>query len=156
MAKRASRPAFERDGPAPTPPRDVKLESTLSDRAGFLYTAPLMDVILLLILFFLFGSNFVLKSGVEVKLPASSSSLPTAEDAHIVTLIPNGTGEFYFNDERVDLETFGARLDEALKRSSEVVILGDEAVSYGEVMAIARRVLDAGFEVSFATKSEGE
>jgi biopolymer transport protein ExbD len=134
----------------------VKLESTLTDRAGMLYTAPLMDVILLLIIFFLFGSNLVLKSGVEVKLPTSSSSLPSAEDAHIITLIPNETGEFYFNDERVNLESLKGRLGEAVKRSNQVVILGDEAVSYGVVMGIARLVLDAGFEVSFATKMEVE
>jgi len=134
----------------------VKLESTLTDRAGMLYTVPLMDVILLLIIFFLFGSNLVLKSGVEVKLPTSSSSLPSAEDAHIITLIPNETGEFYFNDERVNLESLKGRLGEAVKRSNQVVILGDEAVSYGVVMGIARLVLDAGFEVSFATKMEVE
>lgn len=135
----------------------MKLESTLSDRTGgMLYMAPLMDVVLLLIIFFLFGSNLVLKSGVEVKLPASSSLLPAAEDAHIVTLIPNGTGEFYFNDERVDLESLGGRLGDALKRSSQIVILGDEAVPYGAVMGIARLALDAGFEVSFATKMEAE
>jgi biopolymer transport protein ExbD len=134
----------------------VKLESTLTDRAGMLYTAPLMDVILLLIIFFLFGSNLVLKSGVEVKLPTSSSSLPSAEDAHIITLIPNETGEFYFNDERVNLDSLKGRLGEAVKRSNQVVILGDEAVSYGIVMGIARLVLDTGFEVSFATKMEVE
>jgi biopolymer transport protein ExbD len=134
----------------------VKLESTLSDRSGMLYTAPLMDVILLLIIFFLFGSNLVLKSGVEVKLPASSSSLPSAEDAHIITLIPNETGEFYFNDERVSLTSLQGKLGDAVKRSNQVVILGDEAVSYGVVMGIARLVLDAGFEVSFATKMEAQ
>lgn len=119
-----------------------------------LYTAPLMDVILLLIIFFLFGSNLVLKSGIEVNLPSSSSSLPSAEDAHIITLIPTETAEFYFNDERVDIEKLGGKLEEAIKRSNQVVILGDEAVEYGVVMGIARLVLNNGFEVSFATKME--
>ncbi len=132
----------------------MKLESTLSDRAGMLYTAPLMDVILLLIIFFLFGSNLVLKSGIEVNLPSSSSTLPSAEDAHIITLIPTETAEFYFNDERVDIEKLSGRLEEAIKRSNQVVILGDEAVDYGVVMGIARLVLNNGFEVSFATKME--
>ena len=132
----------------------MKLESTLSDRAGMLYTAPLMDVILLLMIFFLFGSNLVLKSGVEVNLPTSSSSLPSAEDAHIITLIPTETGEFYFNDERVDLARLATRLEEAIKRSDQVVILGDQAVDYGVVMEIAKLVLNSGFEVSFATKVE--
>ncbi len=121
-----------------------------------LYTAPLMDVMGLLIIFFLLGSNLVLKSGVEVRLPSSSSSLPAAEDAHLITLTPGGTGEFYFNDERVDLGSLDERLVEARKRSNQIVILGDEAVPYGVVMGIARLVLDAGFEVSFATKLEAE
>lgn len=132
----------------------MKLESTLTDRAGLLYTAPLMDVILLLMIFFLFGSNLVLKSGVEVSLPSSSSMLPTAEDAHIITLIPSATGEFYFNDERVDLGSLTAKLSEAIKRSNQVVILSDEMVDYGIVMGIARLVLNSGFEVSFATKPD--
>lgn len=131
----------------------MKLESTLSDRSGMLYTAPLMDVILLLIIFFLFGSNFVLKSGVEVKLPTSSSALPSPEDAHIITLIPSASGEFYFNDERVDTDRLGEKLEAAKSRSNDLVILSDESVPYGTVMSIARLVLDAGFEVSFATKS---
>lgn len=113
-----------------------------------------MDVILLLIIFFLFGSNLVLKSGVEVKLPASSSAIPSAEDAHIVTLVTSDTNEFYFNDERVNLEELENRLDAALKRSKQVVILGDEAVNYGVVMQIARLFLNEGFSVSFATKLE--
>lgn len=132
----------------------MKLESTLSDRAGMLYTAPLVDVILLLMIFFLFGSNLVLKSGVEVNLPTSASSLPSAEDAHIITLIPSETAEFYFNDERVDLARLAPRLEQAIKRSDQVVILGDETVDYGAIMEIAKLVLNAGFEVSFATKVE--
>ena len=133
----------------------MKLESTLSDRAaGMLYTAPLVNVIFLLIIFFLFGSNLVLKSGVEVNLPSSSSSLPSAEDAHIITLIPTETAEFYFNDERVDIEGLAGKLEEAIKRSNQVVILGVEAVDYGVIMGIARLVLNNGFEVSFATKLE--
>jgi len=131
----------------------VKLESTLSDdRAGMLYTAPLIDVILLLIIFFLFGSNLVLKSGVEVRLPSPNSAIPSAEDAHIVTLIPTDTAEFYFNDERVDLAKLKGKLEAALKRSNQVVVLSDESVDYGMVMGIAREFLNNGFEVAFATK----
>lgn len=121
-----------------------------------LYTAPLMDVILLLLLFFLFGSNYVLKSGVEVRLPTSSSSLPSAEDSHVITLFPNETGEFFFDDERVSLDGLGALLGDAQKRSKQIIILGDESVNYGAVMSVARLVLDAGFDVSFATKAEDE
>ena len=119
-----------------------------------LYTGPLVDVILLLILFFLFGSNIVLKSGVEVKLPSSSSVLPTAEDAHIVTLIANDTSEFYFNDERIDVEQLEARLAEAIKRSDQVILLGDRRVPYGVVMEISEVLLKNKFDVLFATQQQ--
>jgi biopolymer transport protein ExbD len=130
----------------------VKLESTLSDRAGLLYTGPLVDVVLLLIIFFLFGSNLILKSGVEVKLPRSGSVLPSAEDAHILTLIPENASEFYFNDERISLANLEETLDEAIARSNEVILLGDEAVSYGSVMEISQMILRKGFQLSFATQ----
>lgn len=132
----------------------MKLESNLTDRAGLLYTAPLVDVILLLLIFFLFGSNFVLKSGVEVKLPSSSSSLPSAEDAHIITLIPSATSEFYFNDERINLAGLEERLDEAKKRSDQVLLLGDESIPLGFIMKVSNALLKRGFEVSFAAQHE--
>lgn len=132
----------------------MKLESTLGDRSGMLYTSPLIDVVLLLLIFFLFGSNLVLKSGVDVSLPRSSSALPSAEDAHIITLIPGKTTELYFNDERIDLEQLGEKLDGAMERSNQVILLGDESISYGAVMNVSRFILKRGFELSFATQQE--
>jgi len=119
-----------------------------------LYTGPLIDVILLLIIFFLFGSNIILKSGVEVRLPSSSSVLPTAEDAHIVTLIANETSEFFFNDERIDLDQLEIHLAEAIKRSDQVILLGDKRVPYGVVMEISEVLLRNKFEVLFATQQQ--
>jgi biopolymer transport protein ExbD len=132
----------------------LKLESTLSDRGGALYTAPLIDVILMLIIFFLFGSNLVLKSGFEVKLPTSTASLPSAEDAHIITVIPGEMSKFYFNDQWITLEQLPAALDDSMQRSKEVILLGDEEVDYGSVMKIANLVIQQGFELSFATQQE--
>ena len=119
-----------------------------------LYTSPLIDVVLLLMIFFLFGSNFVLKSGVDVSLPRSSSALPSAEDAHIVMLIPGKSSEIYFNEERIELAELGEKLDAGAERSQEVSLLGDEAISYGAVMNVSRFILKRGVELSFATQQE--
>lgn len=130
----------------------MKLESTLKDRGGVLYTAPLMDVIMLLIIFFLFGSSFVLKSGIGVTLPKSGSVLPPAEDAHIVTLIPGRSGDFYFNDRRTTLEELPGVLEEAIKRSDDVILLSDETIDYGVVMEVSSIILRYGFNLSQATQ----
>ena len=117
-----------------------------------LYTAPLMDVIMLLIIFFLFGSSFVLKSGIGVTLPKSGSVLPPAEDAHIVTLIPGRSGDFYFNDQRITLEELPEVLEEAIKRSDDVILLSDETIDYGVVMEVSSIILRYGFNLSQATQ----
>jgi len=130
----------------------VKLESTITDRSGMIYTAPLVDVVLLLIIFFLFGTSLVLKSGVGVSLPRSSSALPMAEDAHIITLLPGSGSTFFFNDRKSDLASLDGLLEGAAQRSRQVVLLGDESVSYGMVMEVSRVVLEKGFDLSFATQ----
>ncbi len=133
----------------------MKLKSTLSDRgAGFLYTAPLMDVVMLLLIFFLFGSNFVLKSGVAVDLPSSSSSLPTASQAHIITIVGGETEQVFFNESQVDMVNLGEILTENRKHSDQIILLGDEAVSYGTVMQVSQLALQSGYDLSFATREE--
>ena len=119
-----------------------------------IYTAPLVDVVLLLIIFFLFGSSLVLKSGVGVVLPKSSSSLPVAEHAHIVTLLPGDTRTFYFNDEKSDLESLEAKLEKAASRSRQVILLGDRSIPFGRVMEISQIILQKGFELAFATQED--
>ena len=130
----------------------MKLESTLSDRAGFLYIAPLMDVILLLLIFFLFGSNFVLKSGVSVSLPQSNSSLPSALQSHIISIAPGEAEDIYFNEEKVNLTRLEELLRDSTKRSKQIILLADEKTKYGTVMQVSLLAFRYGYEISFATQ----
>lgn len=121
-----------------------------------LYTAPLVDVVLLLIIFFLFASNLVLKSGVEVKLPAAGSPLPASVEAHILAVIGGETESLFFNDRRISFSELDETLEAARERSTQVILLGDEGISYGLVMRISQSVLRKGFELSFATQQESQ
>lgn len=132
----------------------MKLESTLSDRAAPLYTAPLLDVILLLLIFFLLGSNFILKSGIAVDLPYSDSSLPVAERSHIVTIVPGETVRYYFNETRVTLDDLDLRLGEATEQIRQVILLADQRVEYGTVMNVSNLVLKHGYDLAYATGTE--
>jgi len=133
----------------------VKLDSSLPDRgAGFLYTAPLLDVVLLLLIFFLFGSNFVLKSGVSIRLPTTRSALPAAPQAHIITVTAGNPELIFFNERRVEREDLDEVLKASHQRSSQVILLGDESVHYGTIVAISDLVLQHGYDLSFATAEE--
>ncbi|MEM7698307.1 MAG: biopolymer transporter ExbD [Verrucomicrobiota bacterium] len=129
----------------------MRLESTLSDRAGLLYTAPLVDVILLLLVFFLFSSNFVIRSGISVELPRSSSSLPSAQEAHIITLAPGMTPQLFFNDGQISFEALEETLGEARVQTDQVILLADRNIDYGTVMVVSEAVLKFGYELSHAT-----
>lgn len=132
----------------------MKLESTIHDRSGMIYTAPLVDVVLLLIIFFLFSSSLILRSGVGVALPRSSSALPVSEGAHIITLLSGEADTFYFNDRRCDPESLESFLEEGASRSRQVILLADESIPYGAVMEISQIILQSGFELAFATQDD--
>ena len=131
----------------------MKLESTLPERAGFLYTAPLLDAVLLLLIFFLLGSSFILKSGVAIELPASTSSLPVAERSHVITVAPGELAQLYFDEDRVSYEELDERLLKSAEEVRHVIILGDLRSDYGTVMEISKIALKHGYNVALGTQS---
>jgi len=134
----------------------LKLESTITEKAGFLYLAPMMDAVLLLLVFFVFGSNFVVKSGVKVNLPSSDSSLPSDRTSHIITIIKGNSPQIYFNESRVDMAQLNARLLAGKAASNQVTILADRDAYYGEVLEIALLALKFRYEVAFGTQPRQE
>lgn len=134
----------------------MKLESTLPARANFLYSAPVLDVFLLLLIFFLLGSNFILKSGISVKVPFSDSSLPSIDHSHIITLAPGESLRLYFNEDRVTLEELGEHLEKnaSADKVHQVIIRADQAAAFGSVIEISNLVLQHGYDLVYATSSE--
>jgi hypothetical protein len=51
----------------------MKLESHLPKQSPWLYITPLLNAILLLVVYFLFSSGFIVQSGIRVEKPRSSS-----------------------------------------------------------------------------------
>ena len=95
----------------------MKLQSTLSVRPDFLYLAPLLNIVLLLLIFFLLNSNLVVRSGIRVELPVSQSSLKPVERAQIITITAGDTPSVWLNDKPVFTGDLAAAL-EALKSTS--------------------------------------
>ncbi len=133
----------------------MKLQTTLPERAGFLYTAPLLDTILLLLIFFLLGSSFILKSGIAVELPVSASSLPSVERSHIITIAPGELAQIYLNEDRVSYEELDERLANSTEKARHVIILGDKRTNYGSIVRISQIALKHDYDVALATQGEG-
>ena len=130
----------------------MKLQSTISDKAGFLYTAPLIDCVLLLLVFFIFGSGAVSKSGLQVDLPSSRSAFQDTANSHVITVTGGTAPKIFFNETRVDHDQLNQRLQGSKVASNRITILADHESEYGLVMETAILALNYGYQVSFGTK----
>ena len=135
----------------------MKLESTLINRPGIGYIAPLLDVVILLLIFFLLSSQFIQRSGFDVDLPFSRSTLESLGDADVIT-IPTGTVErVLLNDGRFTLSKLALELRERAKTTRQIVIRADKEAPHGSVVDIINIARDAGFkEIAVLTSPEAE
>lgn len=135
----------------------MKLESTISSRPGLGYIAPLLDVVMLLLIFFLLSSQFIQRSGYAVDPPFSRSTLEALVDADMVT-IPTGTVDMVLlNDARVPIGNLVERLEARAKLGRQVVIRADKSTPHGRVVNIINLATDAGFkDIAVVTSPEAD
>ena len=69
---------------------------------GHMNIAPLVDVVFLLLLFFMLTSQLIQETAIKIKLPESKTS-ETQKD-QLKTILITKNGEIYFMDKRVDME----------------------------------------------------
>jgi biopolymer transport protein ExbD len=74
--------------------------------------APLVDMVFLLLLFFMLTSHLVQEPAIKIKLPESKTA--EAQNEQIKTVLVTKTGEIYFMDKRVDLENLQKAIRESV------------------------------------------
>ncbi len=103
--------------------------------------APLVDIVLLLLIFFMLTSNFIMQPGIKITLPRAKISRPQQED--IVVFITKDN-RIYFNDREVDIGELKDALKKKLEKSKKknVILKADEKINLGlavKVMDIAKQ-----------------
>jgi len=107
---------------------------------------PLIDVVLMLVIFFMLTTTFVLSPGVQVDLPQGSSLQQPRESDAIITITKDGA--VYFQDAQVSLETLQAVLQRAKAQQPRlrVVIKADTLVQHGRVVEVMDMAKLVGIE----------
>jgi len=75
--------------------------------------APLVDVVFLLLLFFMLTSHLMLEHAIKIKLPESKTA--EAQRDAIKTIYISKDGGIYFMDKRVDLNNLQMAIKEGVK-----------------------------------------
>ncbi len=111
---------------------------------------PYIDVMLVLLVIFM-ATAPLLMQGVEVDLPKADSSPVSDSDAEPLIVSIDGQARLYLNlgasdDQALSMETVKQRVATVLKRNPEkaVMVWGDAAVPYGEVVVLMSELQEAG------------
>ena len=111
---------------------------------------PYIDVMLVLLVIFM-ATAPLLMQGVEVDLPEADSSPVSDSDAEPLIVSIDAQARLYLNlgasdDQALSMETVKQRVATVLKRNPEkaVMVWGDSAVPYGEVVVLMSELQDAG------------
>jgi biopolymer transport protein ExbD len=107
---------------------------------------PLIDVVLMLVIFFMLTTTFVLSPGVQVDLPQGGSLQQARESDAIITITKDAA--VYFQDAQVSLETLQAVLQRAKSQQPglRVVIKADTLVQHGRVVEVMDMAKLVGIE----------
>lgn len=117
--------------------------------------APLIDVVLLLLIFFMLSSHFIMLPGLKIKLPSAATARVEPEEEVIISITKEGA--LYLNGEETSLKSLPSLLKEKIGKTQRkaVTLRADESIPLGlgvKVMDIARLV--GVNHVIIATKTE--
>ena len=112
---------------------------------------PLIDIVFLLLIFFMLTSHFFEDESLSIDLPEAESATTVADDKTLEVMIDEN-GQLNYKDNIIALEDLEQKLTVDLKSADNknVRIKGDKSVGFGqavEVMDIVRQAGASGVEI---------
>jgi len=106
--------------------------------------APLVDVVFLLLIFFLLTSSYVAPRAIDLVLPSSSTADLSEDRPYIVSLARDGT--IRFQDAQVTLERLKDRIGDELKSAGErsMILEADGKAPVQRIVRILDAIREAG------------
>ena len=115
----------------------------------------LIDIVFLLLIYFLLTTNFMVDEGIKIKLPNASATSPQTQKE--ITIVIDKMGRAFLENHEIPLNELFATLKERLKGREDglVVIKADRAVVLNKAVRIMDVAKAAGAErLVLATEKE--
>jgi biopolymer transport protein ExbD len=118
-------------------------------------TAPIADIVFLLLIYFMLTSSFVINNSLEVDLPQSSSNKPH-KGGHTVTITKDLV--YAWDQQTVEKEQVPAFIEEVLTNDDEddntITLRTDKAVTMEDVAYVMSAVAKDGGKIVILTRKE--
>jgi biopolymer transport protein ExbD len=117
---------------------------------------PLIDIVFLLLIFFMVSTTFERESEIDVTLPQAAIDAPQ-EQSEVIEIVISSQGEFYVNGKRV-INKQVSTLKQALLKVADgredppIIISADAKATHQSVVTVMDAARQLGFvHLSFAT-----
>ena len=118
---------------------------------------PMVDVVFLLLIFFMISTTFVETPGITITLPEADESTMTKEPNE-VTVFLSESGDIFLGDELTTLEELQRKLGEYGENAAKTsfVLQADQNARHGQVVELMEAARAAGFlNLAVATRTPG-
>ena len=114
---------------------------------------PMLDVVFILLIFFIVTANFIKEPGLEINRPDSETSEITENAAILIAI--GAAGEIYMDGRRIDVRQVKANVIRLIAENPQgsVVIQGDVKSTAEKIVAVMDEVREAGVvDISIASE----
>ncbi len=96
----------------------------------------LIDIVFLLLIYFLLTTNFMVDEGIKIKLPQAKASKPQVEES--ITIYVDQAGKSYLNDQETTIGDLFKRLKEMIGTNKDklVVVRADRGVILNKAVKV--------------------
>lgn len=108
---------------------------------------PLIDIVFLLLIFFMLIAHFVRDEGIAIQLPQAETAVSRDDDAAVVVVLGND-GKIRMAGKIIEVNALEGALRRALQKRSKkwVTLRGDRAADLGHAVTILDAARKAGAE----------
>ncbi|MBN1904986.1 MAG: biopolymer transporter ExbD [Deltaproteobacteria bacterium] len=123
----------------------MRFRKTKDDEAN-IGIAPLVDIVFLLLIFFMVTSHYDIAAGVQIKLPKITKKAPDPDAENRVIITVDKDAAIYIEGEKIDISALEQRLNKEIKERGvlDLVLQADMDVSHGNVVRIMDIAKNAG------------
>ena len=117
---------------------------------------PLLDIVFIMLIFFVVTTSFVKEAGIEVNRPAAQTAERKEHASILIAIAPNG--EVWIDRRVVDVRSVRAAIERLRAESPEgaVVIQGDREARIGLLVEVMDQVRKAGVNNVSIAATPGE
>ena len=124
-------------------------------KKGQLDIAPLIDVVFLLLIFFMLTSSYIFQPGIKINLPKAVTSEAIHEQNLIIAI--NDKDLIYLNNRLLTLKQLKSHLKNAATEDRPLLIKADRKASLGKVVQIWDMCRETGLtQINIATSEPAQ